>query len=1202
MELLYLKSLELHGFKSFPEKTVIEFDSGSTVIVGPNGSGKSNITDAMRWVLGELSTKNIRGTKMEDVIFVGADGYRQMNFAEVSVTFDDSEPPKKLNSEYDEITVTRRYYRSGDSEYFINRKNVRLKDIYELFMNTGIGRDGYSIIGQGRIAEIISKKSDERRSIFEESAGISKYRYRKHESERKLQETDANMLRVADILSELEGRIGPLERSAQKARKYIELFEKKKTADISLWLYDMVKRNEEIAKLEADLEISRHELDMAEDTFAQLSGQSDRLFEDSQKNKQDQSRIYEEIRAVREQIHALEKDYQLLENNIIHEKDIIVSEKALAERDLENAGKEEVRLSDTEANLRQAEDQCAEAEKELDGAKTKRAELAQQNSDTRREIGELFEQIGELEKKRSELTVRLGVIQNIISQHTERSKAIDSDIASFQVELDGKNAKLDKLRRSVADYDENIKRIDDELLSLDRKINNKSDEISIAKREGERLGAEKSAVDSRISALTRMFEHFDGYNNSVKFVMNEAKSKNLNGIHSPVSYLIRVPDEYTVAVETTLGGALQGIVVDDDSDAKDAIRALKHSGSGRATFYPISSVKGRALSRELEAAKGERGFVGIASELVSCDGIYKGIVSFLLGNVAVFDNIDSASEAAKKSRYSIRIVTLDGQQINPGGSYTGGSARRDSGMITRKNTIDKLKAESDAFALKLANNSECLDGLSREYNDLKSSRADAEERVKIFEALRKTELVDIEETSARCDVLSGFIDQLRSDMSKLDEQEQSGAEDIERLNSECGRISSEIESLSSLRAQKDSFSHDIEGEIESTDTLINALTVRIAELRKDVEGYSGAIAEIKARITDFNESARLHSEKVETIVRSISQAQSVIEDKKAETEDKRTLLASKESEFGELEKDALDFEEKLGELNRKSREISSRKEIVLEAHTKGENKLQNLQNEVEKTAVRIYDEYELTHADAVKLEYPQVTKENRSAVAQTLNETKNAIRALGSVNVEAIDEYAELKERYDGIKKQFDDLSASKEELNALIESISGEMEVIFKDAFEKINKNFGDVFKELFGGGHAELSLTDPEDVLNCGIEISAAPPGKLVKSLSLLSGGEQSFVAIALMFAMIKVNPAPFCIFDEIEAALDEVNVSRFASFVSTFSKDIQIILITHRRGTMEIADTLYGVTMPSHGVSKVFTLDVSSVSRQKFAEENL
>lgn len=1199
---MYLKSLELHGFKSFPEKTVISFDSGSTVIVGPNGSGKSNITDAMRWVLGELSSKNIRGSKMEDVIFVGADGYRQMNFAEVSVTFDDSAEPRKLNSEYDEITVTRRYYRSGESEYFINRKNVRLKDIYELFMNTGVGRDGYSIIGQGKIAEIISKKSDERRSIFEETAGISKYRYRKHESERKLQETDANMLRVADILSELEGRLGPMERSAQKARKYMELFEKKKRADISLWLYDMVKRNAEIAKLEADIEISAHELDMAEDTVAQLTGQSDRLFEDSQKNKQDQSKLFGEIKLIREQIHTLEKDYQLLENNIIHEKNMISSEKALAGRDLENAENEGKRLSEAESSLSLVTAEHDEAEKALAGAKSHREALVGQNESLRKEVGDLFDQIRALEEKRSELTVRLGVIQNIISQHTERSRAIDSDILNFQSELDQKNARLEELRRSVADYDEAIRKVDDELLSLDRRINQKSDEISIEKKEGERLGAGKSAVDSRISALSGMYEHFDGYNNSVRYVMSQAQKGALRGIRSPVSYLIQVPDEYTVAVETTLGAALQGIVVDDDRAAKDAIRALKASGSGRATFYPVSSVRGRSLSRELEAAKGSAGFVGIASDLVSCDEMYRGIVSFLLGNVAVFENIDSASQAAARSRYSIRIVTLDGQQINPGGSYTGGSARRDSGMLTRKNTIVRLKEESEDYAGKLERSADRLEALLKEYNGLKDTRAETEERVRMLETLRKAELVDIEEISARCDVLSGFIAQLRSDMDKLDEQGQSGEENIVRLNDQLAGITAETEALSELRTKKDSQSHDLEKEISSADDAVNELTVHIAELRKDIAGYGNTIAEIRERIAAFNESARAHDGKVQEILESIAAAERMTEDKKKEAGDKKAALASKESEFGELEKDALEFEKKLGELNRKSREISARKEIVLEAHTRSENKLQNLRDEVEKTAVRIYDEYELTHADALKLGYPEVTQENRPSVVHTLNETRSAIRALGSVNVEAIEEYAQLRERYDGIRKQYDDLSASREELTALINSISEEMKLIFRDAFDKINRNFGEVFRELFGGGRAELSLTDPEDVLNCGIEISAAPPGKLVKSLSLLSGGEQSFVAIALMFAMIKVNPTPFCIFDEIEAALDEVNVSRFAGFVSKFSKDIQIIMITHRRGTMEIADTLYGVTMPSHGVSKVFTLDVSSVSRQKFAEENL
>ena len=1199
---MYLKSLELHGFKSFPEKTVIEFDSGSTVIVGPNGSGKSNITDAMRWVLGELSSKNIRGSKMEDVIFVGADGYRQMNFAEVSVTFDDSEKPKRLNSEYDEITVTRRYYRSGESEYFINRKGVRLKDIYELFMNTGIGRDGYSIIGQGKIAEIISKKSEERRSIFEETAGISKYRYRKHESERKLQETEANMLRISDILSELESRVGPMQRSAQKARKYIELFEKKKEADISLWLYDMVKKNDDISKLEADLKVSRHELDMAEDTLNQLNDQSDRLFEESQQNKQDQSKVFEDIRIIREEIHTLEKEYQILENNIIHENNNITTEESLAARDRDNAENERSRISEFEKKLSELTVSREKAENDLQNAKDHLTELSENLNEIENKKQDLFEQIREKSDNRAELTVRIGVIENLITQQSERSKNIYSDIDKYSAELSEKTSSLENLKRSVEEYSVEIDSLSSDLVLFDKRINQKKDEIETSKREYDTLVSQRSALESRISALTRMIEHFDGYNNSVKFVMGEAEKGTLSGIHKPISYLIQTEDVFTTAVETSLGAALQGIIVDDERSAKNAIRSLKDSNAGRATFYPITSVKKRQLSKEFESLSDEKGFVGFADALVNCEKIYEGIISYLLGNIAVFENIDFASEAAKRKNYSVRIVTLDGQQINPGGSFTGGSSRRDNSVISRKNTVEKLKGELSELITKTQEIENKRTELSQELAELTNNRSNYDEKLKMLEALKSSDSVEVEELSAGCNVLSEFITQLRLDMETLSEQERDSATDIESIKNEARSLDESIESLTQLRFSLDSSSHDIEKEIEDEKAKIAELNVAAVEIRKDLESIESSVAEINDRITALSASAESHDAKIVSINAGIQQAVSLIEAKKLSASEKRTKLERKETEYSELEHGGLDFEQRINEINKKIREISARKEITHEAHTKAENKLQNLRDDVEKTAVRIFDEYETTHADALKLGYPEVTKENRSAVVQVLNESKNAIRALGAVNVDAIQEYAELKERYDGIKAQYEDLLSSKEELDALIKTISGEMEVIFNDAFIKINKNFGEVFKELFGGGHAELSLTDPDDVLNSGIEISAAPPGKLIKNLSLLSGGEQAFVAIALMFALIKVNPSPFCIFDEIEAALDEVNVGRVANYVSRFSKDIQIIMITHRRGTMEIADTLYGVTMPRHGISKVFTLDVSSVSKQKFAEENL
>lgn len=1199
---MYLKSLELHGFKSFPEKTVLQFDHGSTVIVGPNGSGKSNITDAMRWVLGELSSKSIRGAKMEDVIFIGADGYRQMNFAEVSVTFDDSQKPKRLNSEYDEITVTRRYYRSGESEYFINRKTVRLKDIYELFMNTGIGRDGYSIVGQGKIAEIISKKSEDRRGIFEETAGISKYRYRKHESERKLNETEANMVRVADILSELESRVGPLERASQKARKYIELFEKKKEADVSIWLYDMVKMRSDADKLAAECLISAHELEIAEDTISQLEAQSERLFNASQENKQAQSRVYDEIKNLREHIHDLENKYTLIENNIRHSEVNIENLILNAEQSRKDSEAEQVRLDELCKTLAEIKAKVDETTAEINSTREYGEKLISDRDETERLVSEAFDRLKAVEAQKSDIDVRLNVAENMMSQHSERSVSINTDISKYENELSELDEKISAANDNINDYRKVVENTDDELLNADKRINAKSDSIEIARKDLARIESEKGALESRITALTRMLEHFDGYNNSVKYVMSESKKGSIRGIHGPVSYLVQVPEQYNVAIETAFGASLQSIIVDNENSAKEAIRSLKNSNSGRATFYPISSVRARQRSRELTDCANAVGFVGYANELVKCDSQYSEIVASLLGSIAVFDNIDNATVSAKKSSWKIRCVTLDGQQINSGGSFTGGSVRRDSGILTRQNQIDKLKSEFNSKSEESKKAEENLKNLTIEHDKLRSMRAQTEERVKIVEAMIRSESVECEELMARRDITAGLIEQLRGDFEKLNEQKQSGNENLEKLREESRTNAEIIEKISAERFELDAKRHDLDARVDENNEKLSDLRIKAAEQNKDTESVESDISLSNARLAQLEQAATDFEAKAQLVRESISESEEKIATMKCTVEEESKVLGEKESERASLEQGSMDFEAKMNELRIKIRDLTSKKELQFSAHTRNENKLQLLNADIDKMSTRVYDEYELTHTQALEIGYPEVTEENRPAILAVLNEMKASIKALGHVNVDAIEEYAELKERYDYVKAQMEDLTASKEELSSIISSIETEMERIFIDAFHKINKNFGEVFRELFGGGHAELTLTDPDDVLNCGIEISAAPPGKMIKNLSLLSGGEQAFIAIALMFALIKVNPSPFCIFDEIEAALDEVNVNRVANYISRFSQDIQIIMITHRRGTMEIADTLYGVTMPRHGISKVFTLDVGAVAKQQFIDEHM
>ena len=1190
---MYLKTLELHGFKSFPDKTVLNFNPGSTVIVGPNGSGKSNITDAMRWVLGEISTKNIRGSKMEDVIFVGADGHRPMSFAEVSITFDDSEEPKKLNCPYDEVTVTRRYYRAGESEYFINRKPCRLKDIKELFMNTGVGRDGYSIVGQGKIAEIISKKSEDRRGIFEESAGITKFRYQKNESEKKLNETEENMTRVLDIFSEIESRIGPLERDAKKAREYLALYDEKKQLDVSVWLFDTEKLRGEAQDAEAQCRLTAHELEMIEDDARSLETKYQRLFEASQENRQKAAAVYDRIHAINEYIRVCEESYRALENEATHKEALALSAKNNAERigrdvDLEAENMEAIskRIAEIQKKIDLVNARIADLEKRRDEAKARAAEIEE-------ELSQSLKILREGDKEREDLRVRLDVIKNSLSDQSGREESIEKDLSRYTAELESLDREIEECRKSVELYESALTKSDSEIAKCDRQLLELSDKVAVARREQSGYLAESEALRSRISALARMQEHFDGYNNSVKYVMNAAGDGRLRGIHGPISMLVKVAEGYTVALETALGAALQNIVVEDEAAAKAAIYALKGANAGRATFYPLSSIKGQTKTRELEDAARAQGFVGYADELLETEEKYREVISSIIGRIAVFDHIDNATAVARKCAWKIRIVTLDGQQINMGGSFTGGSVRRDSGMLSRTSHIDKLKEEKAVLDEKARVLGEEIAALDARITELTNYRRKEDEKVKISSVMLRTERAQLDELEANRNMTANLLEKLTHDKIGLSENAKRGGEDIEKLTAAIERNEKRGAAISAERAELDIRRNEALDEAADLERQINDCRIEIVGHMRDGENAEISLREARERSDKRRSEMEENEKEAERLVSEANEARATIDEKKAEVEILRAELSEKEAERAELEAKDNEFDRKLNEIMIKTKEVANKKELSYRAHLANEAKHEKLTGELDKMVSRLWDEYELTHSTAIALGYPPLTPETRPESVTRLNELKRQVKALGHVNVGAIDEYAALKERYDYLKEQLDDLTKSKSELEGIINSIEEEMKRMFVDAFEKINTYFGETFRELFGGGSAHLTLTDPENVLSSGVEIDVAPPGKMIKNLTLLSGGEQAFVAIALIFALIRVNPSPFCIFDEIEAALDEVNVTRVANYVKRFSKEMQIILISHRRGMMETADTLYGVTMPRHGISKVFTLDVNAVA---------
>ncbi len=1193
---MYLKTLELHGFKSFPEKTVLHFNPGATIIVGPNGSGKSNVTDAMRWVLGELSSKNIRGTKMEDVIFVGADGHRPMSFAEVSVTFDDSEEPRKLNCPYEEVTVTRRYYRAGESEYYINRKPCRLKDINELFMNTGIGREGYSIVGQGRIAEIISKKSDDRRGIFEETAGITKFRYKKNEAQKKLAETDDNMTRIMDIYTEIESRIGPLERDAIKARKYMELYDEKKRLDVSLWLHDIEKIRAEVDELSTECLHSAHELDMETDKETALEAKSDRLFQYSQEAKQKSSALYESIKKITAEINAAENKYRILENDIVHAETRISAALDAKDRSMEAAQRENQYLENQKKRYEEIGAELDSVKTEIEKLTAKKAESQAIMDSLEAELEAKLRERVEHENKAAEMTVRLEVLKASISDRSKREKDVRADVEKYEKNLSEISGELSECGETVATYEASLKKSDDAVAECDRALLELSDKIEISRREYGEAQAELKALESRIAALKRMQEHFDGFNNSVKFVMSRAGEGRLSGVRGPLSNLIKVDEKYIVALETAFGAALQNIVVDDEKSAKAAIKMLKEAGAGRATFYPVSSMKSQGRTRELDEAATRPGFIGYANELLSCDKEYEGIVSYIVGRIAVFDNIDHASDVARTSGWKIRIVTLDGQQINMGGSFTGGSVRKDSGMLSRTSHIDKLEKDKESWDVKASKCSEKLKTYTDKSNELTNYRRKEDEKAKLSEVLLRSERARLEELRANKDVCENLIAQLKNDIENIGEADRQGGEDIVSLESAiagekniCSSINSEREDISIRRGEA-------EDERDSIAEKIGEMQIKLATLMADGENAAEIIRVSEQRKEDLEREADRFDGQKEELEAKILDIRQQITDKKNEAASLKIQLSENEAERDKQESTSTDFDTRLNEIRRQLRDVTAKKELLLRAHTANQSKLERLNGDVDKMTGRLWDEYELTHSTAVALDYPPVTEENRASSASRLAELKGKVKALGHVNVGAIEEYTQLHERYEYLKEQIEDLGASKGELEKIIGAIEEEMKRMFADAFEKINRYFGETFKELFGGGNAYLSLTDPDNILTSGVEINAAPPGKMIKSLSLLSGGEQAFVAIALIFALIRVNPTPFCIFDEIEAALDEVNVTRVANYVRRFSKELQIIMISHRRGMMETADTLYGVTMPRRGISKVFTLDVNSVAEDR------
>lgn len=1185
---MILKALEMQGFKSFPDKTVLEFNKGITAVVGPNGSGKSNISDAVRWVLGEQSTKTLRGSKMEDVIFSGTDVRKAKGFAEVTLRLDNTD--RSLNKDSDEVSVTRRYYRSGDSEYLVNGESARLRDVNELFMDTGLGRDGYSIVGQGKIADMVSPKASERRDMLEEAAGISHFRYRRGDAIKRLAQAEENLVRLRDILSELESRVGPLKAQSEKAQKFIVLAGERKNLEIGIWLNTIDKTGEKMRDQEHKIEIAEASHKEAQDELSKIGDMIDKAADGTRDINIKLEEIRNSASGFEEKLSDIDSQIKVAENSILHNNETI--ERINRDKAAENETEQNIDAAVSAARecIQKAEEQIADATRQMD-------ELSKQEETYRLSSSEFSDRAAALSGEISALSVRLADCRVTAETANSSIEEIRSRISAIDESMGTRKDDYDALLKRKADAEASLKEIQDEIVSVKNAIDGytlrfenrgkKADSVKLAIDEKQR---ELHKGQDRVRLLEDLEKNMEGYFGAVKAVMKESGRGALRGIHGPVSQLITVKEKYSAAIETALGAAVQNIVVDNETDAKRAMGFLKEHRAGRATFLPITAIKGRVLSEQ--GLDDQYGFVSIASDLVSYDNKYSEIIRWLLGRTAVAEDIDSAIAIAKKYSYRFRIVTLDGQVINAGGSMTGGSRVQNAGILSRGNEIERLKGS-------LASMQKELDGMLSDYKLLSEDASAAKAELEGAEG----DLLRAKEENIRREgelkLASDKLTSVSSGVKELLEEKETLEKRIESVSSGAEAARSQIDELKETLENKEKELESITGDSktlqknrEEVASKAAEIRLRIVSLQKDVEANTDEITRLKNRKTG-------HLDRLSELDGEIREIEEKNDELRALTErlsaDEKALKANHgdaQNQINELISQRDELEKQANDLRLHERAKSEERERLSGDIARLEERKIAMRNEYDNLTSKLYDEYQLTRREAAALE---IEIDDYSLAAKRLAELKSQIRALGSVNVSAIEEYKEVSERYEFLSGQINDVETSRAELNKMIDDLTGKMAEQFREQFNRINSCFGQTFIELFGGGKAELRLEDERDVLGSDIEIKVQPPGKNVQNINLLSGGEKGLSAIALLFAILKVTPAPFCIFDEVEAALDDVNVSRYAQYVRRMTKNTQFILITHRRGTMEEADVLYGVTMQEKGVSKLLELKTAEMAKK-------
>ena len=1178
-----LKELEIQGFKSFPDKTKITIGEGITGVVGPNGSGKSNISDSIRWVLGETSSKQLRGSgKMEDVIFGGTQSRGAMGFASVALTIDNSD--HGLDMDADEVTIGRRYYRSGESEYSINGQNVRLKDVYELLLDTGIGRDGYAIVGQGRIAEIVGAKSAERREIFEEASGIAKYRYRKNEAERRLEAAEGNLERLRDILGELEKRVGPLKRDSEKAQQFLELSERRKSLEVTLWVDAIRRANDTVRDQQRKFEAARADYERLSRQLDEFDEKSAALREEAQQLVLQVEQANADIRAVTEANAGSESEIAVLKNESEHSR---------------------FRIDEATGELERAGQGRQSIETEAAGHKAAIEKLHGEVAALDARVAELRAELRALEEKAAASGQRRDVIDAAIARLQDTATAAKVRAASAQSAKEAAAQRLDEAKqqavelensaaaaeeekrraeRRLKDAEEAVTRNDNIKAGLKLKLESRRRQQAEAADALQKADKERSNTSQRIHILEDLERNMDGYQQSVKAVMRAAAGRRLRGIIGPVAGILTVEKGYETAIETALGFALQNIVVEDQGCARAAIGFLKDERAGRATFLPLDTVQGSRFTGRLT------GTAEVAADLVKCDPRYQHIIDNLLGRIIVVEDLSEASTVAKNLGYRNRIVTLDGQVINAGGSFTGGSTARSVGVFSRKQELDELRTRLVKLEKKRADAEKELEARKAEVDNLTAQLSGAEaegmnassERLRAsLELDRLTAAVAQHEENTRSlaaeiEAQQAAVTQNETACAEAEAAQGKAEAELNTYNAELAELG---ESTGSLTAERERITNELsENQMQR---LANEKDIGLHEAA--LEGLQSRTGEAEARARELNAAIEAAKAKIE------ANALKIAEIERTRGENKEKIAAAEETirtaNAARMEKEAA-----VARLGQENRALTDERERMSGEMARLAERRTAAENELNDTNTKLWEEYQLTAGEAKELcvEFESLTELRRSVA-----EVRGKIRGLGNVNVGAIEEYKEVKERYDFLKAQVTDVEKAKSELTRMIAELCSEMEELFTTSFKQINTHFQQIFKELFGGGHARLYLSDESNVLESGIEIEVSPPGKVIKNLSALSGGEQALVAISIYFAILNVNPAPFCFLDEIEAALDDVNVARYAQYLRRMTDHTQFIVITHRRGTMEAADVLYGVTMQEDGVSKILRLDLDKVS---------